>query len=106
MIASRALSTDDLRRLAKRRLPKVIYDYLEGGAEDEDCLERICTAFRDQCFIPRYLVDIAERYQSCSLFGDTYASPFGVAPMGMLALTTPDADILLARAAHDANVPF
>jgi L-lactate dehydrogenase (cytochrome)/(S)-mandelate dehydrogenase len=100
------LSIDDLRKMAKRRLPRVIYDYLEGGAEDEMCLDTNASALASQRFLPRYLVDISKRDQSVTLFGETYASPFGIGPTGMIAMVRPDADLLLARAAADANIPF
>jgi len=101
-----ALSIDDLRKMARRRLPRVIYDYLEGGAEDEMCLDTNAAAFARQRFLPRYLVDISRRDQSVTLFGETYASPFGIGPTGMIAMVRPDADLLLARAAADADIPF
>jgi (S)-mandelate dehydrogenase len=101
-----ALSIDDLRKMARRRLPRVIYDYLEGGAEDEMCLHTNESAFARQRFLPRYLVDISRRDQSVTLFGETFSSPFGIGPTGMIAMVRPDADLLLARAAADADIPF
>ncbi|SDD74149.1 alpha-hydroxy acid oxidase [Paraburkholderia lycopersici] len=106
MKVHKALSIDDLRKLAKARLPKVIFDYLEGGAEDEACLDSNAAAFARHKFIPRYLVDISRRDQSVNLFGQTYASPFGIAPTGMIAMVRPDADLMLAQAAAQADVPF
>lgn len=106
MKVHKALSIDDLRKLAKARLPKVIFDYLEGGAEDEACLASNAAAFSKHKFIPRYLLDISCRDQSVSLFGQTYASPFGIAPTGMIAMVRPDADLMLAKAAAQADVPF
>lgn len=101
-----ALSIDDLRKMARSRLPRVIYDYLEGGAEDEMCLDTNESAFARQRFLPRYLVDISQRDQSMTLFGQTYASPFGIGPTGMIAMARPRADLLLARAAAEADLPF
>lgn len=106
MNVNKALSIDDLRRLAKVRLPRVIFDYLEGGAEDELCLASNEQAFARHKLVPRYLVDITQRDQSVSLFGETYASPFGIAPMGMVAMVRPGADLMLARAAAQADIPF
>src|SRR5204862_4216991 len=85
---------------------KVIYDFIEGGAEDEKCIDRICDAFHNQLIVPRYLVDVSKRDQTCELFGETFSSPFGIAPTGMIALTTPRADLMLAEAAAMANIPF
>jgi (S)-mandelate dehydrogenase len=102
----KALNIDDLRNLAKRRLPRVIFDYVEGGADDEMCLARNLAAFDSKHFIPRYLIDISSRRQDIELFGVRYASPFGISPTGMAAVTYPDADILLAQAAAAADIPY
>jgi L-lactate dehydrogenase (cytochrome)/(S)-mandelate dehydrogenase len=56
--------------------------------------------------LPRYLVDISRRNQSVELFGQTFASPFGIAPTGMIAMVRPGADVMLAEAAAKADVPF
>ena len=56
--------------------------------------------------MPRYLVDVSKRDQSAALFGRTYASPFGIAPTGLASLFRPGADLMLAQAARDANIPF
>jgi L-lactate dehydrogenase (cytochrome)/(S)-mandelate dehydrogenase len=99
-------NVDDLRRAAKRRLPKIAFDFIEGGVEDEDGLDRNERAFRQTRLVPRYLVDVAKRDQTASLFGRTYASPFGIAPTGLASLFRPGADLMLAEAAREANVPF
>ena len=106
MNPNKALSIEDLRKIAKARLPKVIYDYLEGGAEDELCIAANQTAFARHRLVPRYLVDISGRNQSVELFGQSFASPFGIAPTGMIAMVRPHADLMLAEAAADADVPF
>ena len=101
-----AVNIDDLRRLARRRLPRVVFDFIEGGVEDEHGLEVNETSFARRRLVPRYLVDISRRDQSAALFGHTYASPFGIAPTGLAALFRADADLILARAAAAANIPF
>lgn len=101
-----ALCIDDLRRLAKRRLPRIVFEVIESGVEDEFGLLRNREAFQRRQFIPRYLGDIAARDQSVELFGHRYASPFGVGPTGFAELLRPGADAMLARAAVTANVPF
>ena len=101
-----AINLDDLRKIAKRRLPKVIYDFIEGGVDDEHGLERNEDAFRESPLLPRYLVDVSSRDQSRELFGRTYSSPFGIAPTGGIGLYRYGGDMMLARAARDANVPF
>lgn len=101
-----AINFDDLRKLAKKRLPKVVYDFIEGGADDEDGLVRNEDAFRSRPLVPRYLVDIETRDQSAQLFGRTYSSPFGIAPTGGIGNYRRGGDMMLATAARDANIPF
>ncbi|MFN4088426.1 MAG: alpha-hydroxy acid oxidase [Alphaproteobacteria bacterium] len=106
MDLGRAVNVDDLRKLAKKRLPKIAFDFIEGGVEDEDGLTRNERAFRDKALVPRYMVDVSKRDQTATLFGRTYASPFGISPTGLAALFRPGADLMLAEAARDANLPF
>ena len=101
-----AVNIDDLRRLAKRRLPKIAFDFIEGGVEDEDGLNRNERLFREHRLVPRYLVDVSTRDQATTLFGRDYASPFGISPTGLAALFRPGADLMLAGAATAANLPF
>jgi L-lactate dehydrogenase (cytochrome)/(S)-mandelate dehydrogenase len=101
-----AVNIEDLHRLAKRRLPKIAFDFIEGGLEDEHGLERNTSAFRKHLLLPRYLVDVATRDQSASLFGRTYASPFGISPTGVAGLFRRGADLMLAEAAAEANIPY
>ncbi|MCW5747350.1 MAG: alpha-hydroxy-acid oxidizing protein [Alphaproteobacteria bacterium] len=99
-------NVDDMRRAAKRRLPKIAFDFIEGGVEDEDGLGTNEQAFRRTRLVPRYLVDVSTRDQSAVLFGRKYASPFGIAPTGLASLFRRGADLMLAEAARDANIPF
>jgi L-lactate dehydrogenase (cytochrome)/(S)-mandelate dehydrogenase len=101
-----AVNIDDLRKLAKKRMPKIAYDFVEGGVEDEDGLDRNERMFREHRLVPRYLVDVSVRDQSTELFGRRYDSPIGISPTGILALFRPGADLMLAEAARKANVPF
>ena len=106
MDAARALNIEDLRRIARRRLPRVVYEYLEGGAEDDVTLRANRAAFEAIAFSPRTLVDVSKRSQKATVFGRVYESPMGIAPMGAAGLFWHDADIALARAARTANLPF
>jgi (S)-mandelate dehydrogenase len=106
MKIDRAVNIEDLRRMAKRRLPRIVFDFIEGGVEDERCLARNESAFARHRLVPRYLVDVSKRDQSTVLFERTYSSPFGIAPTGMAALACRGADLLLAESAAAANVPF
>src|SRR5262245_45503202 len=101
-----AVNLEDLRRLARRKLPRIAFDFIDGGADDERCLRRNREAFERYRLVPRYLRDVTRRDQSVVLFGRTYASPIGISPTGLAGLFRPDADLMLAEAARDANVPF
>jgi L-lactate dehydrogenase (cytochrome)/(S)-mandelate dehydrogenase len=101
-----AINIDDLRKLAKRRLPKIAYDFIEGGLEDERGIARNESAFAGFDLVPRYGVDVSACDQSTTLFGRTYAGPLGIAPTGIAGLFRPGADLMLAEAAKSANVPF
>jgi len=102
----RCLSINDLQARARRYLPRVIYDYLEGGADDEQCLAENPARLRRHRLRPRYLVDISARSQQVSVFGQDYRSPFGISPMGMLGMVRHDGDLLLARVAARSGIPF
>jgi (S)-mandelate dehydrogenase len=103
---NRAINIDDLRKMAKRRLPRIVYDFIEGGVEDELGIARNEASFDRERLVPRYLVDVSKRDQSCDLFDRKYASPFGVSATGLAALFRPGADLILAEAAAAANIPF
>ncbi|MBB3180933.1 alpha-hydroxy acid oxidase [Variovorax sp. Sphag1AA] len=102
----KCLSIRDLQQQARRYLPRVIYDYLEGGADDEACLSRNEDRIRAHTLRPRYLVDIGTRSQEVAVFGRTYASPFGIGPMGMLGMVRHGGDLMLAEVAHRNGLPF
>ena len=106
MNIDRAVNIADLHDLAKRRLPRAVFDFIEGGVEDEHGLARNEEAFARHLLVPRYLVDVSHRDQSRTLFDHTYASPFGIAPTGFAGLFRPGADLSLAEAAAAANIPF
>ena len=101
-----AINIEDLHRMAKRRLPKIAFDFIEGGLEDERGLERNTSAFHKHQLLPRYLVDVSVRDQSRTLFGHTYASPFGISPTGGAGLFRRGADLMLAEAAAKANILY
>ena len=101
-----AINLDDVRAMAKRKLPRIAFDFIDGGSDDEHCLRRNREAFQQYRLLPRYLVDVTKRDQSTTLLGQRYASPFGISPTGLAGLFRPDADRLLAQAAAAANIPF
>ena len=106
MHVSTAVNLEDLRQMARRKLPRIAFDFIDGGVDDEDCLRRNRAAFARFQLLPRYLVDVSRRDQSTELLGRRYASPFGISPTGLAGLFHPGADELLALAAKAADVPF
>ncbi len=100
------INLDDLRILAKKRLPKLIYDFIEGGVDDEGGLSRNEEAFRNRSLVPRYMVDISAPDQTTELFGRAYSSAYGIAPTGGVGNYRWGGDMMLARAARDADIPF
>jgi (S)-mandelate dehydrogenase len=103
---SQPVNVLDFRERARRRLPRMIFDYLEGGAEDEIGLQRNRHAFERIGFRPRRLVDTRARNTQIELFGRTLALPVVIAPTGLNALFWPHGDIALARSAARFGVPF
>jgi L-lactate dehydrogenase (cytochrome) len=103
---ARVLALDDFERLARARLPRAIYGYVAGAAETNASLRDNRDAFARWGFVPRVLSNVARRGQGASLFGQNWASPFGVAPMGIAALSAYQGDLVLARSAARANIPF
>ena len=106
MKLDQVVNIEDLHQLAKRRLPKIAFDYIEGGIEDERGLERNTSAFHKHRLLPRYLVDVSVRDQSKTVFGQKFSSPFGISPTGGTSLFRNHADLMLAEAARDANIPY
>jgi isopentenyl diphosphate isomerase/L-lactate dehydrogenase-like FMN-dependent dehydrogenase len=106
MNTDRAINIDDLRLMAKRRLPRICFDFIEGGLEDELGLAINESAFGRYRLVPRYLVDITKRDPSTTLFGRSYALPFGIAPTGIAGFFRRGGDLMLAEAAAAANIPY
>ncbi len=96
----------DLEVAAKRRMPKFAFDYLQGGIGNEAALARNRAALDAICLRARHLVDGFEPLLETKLLGQTYAAPFGIAPLGLSGLIWPDAATLLARTAAKNNLPF
>jgi L-lactate dehydrogenase (cytochrome) len=103
---SRILSLEDLEPAARAFLPRPVFEFVSGGVESNASRADNRAAFAELGFVPRVLTDVSRRSQATSLFGRTYAAPFGLAPMGMSALAAYRGDLVLARAAAAANVPM
>src|SRR5207302_1660529 len=102
----RYLSLNDFEATARRRLPKMLYGYISGAAETDAALRDNQRAFEEYGFVPRVLNDVSGRDQTTTLFGKTYAAPFGIPPFGSAALSAYRGDVVLARAAAEMNVPM
>ena len=99
-------SIAQLRLRAKTRLPRVVFDFIDGGAGSEDTLRRNETALQDLRLVPRVLRPCRQRDLSTELLGRRYDLPIGVTPMGLCNLAWPGTDQALAAAAADANIPY
>jgi len=97
---------DEMRSIAKRRLPRIVFDYIDGGAGDEQGLDTNARQFRNFRLVPRYLVDVSNRTQKTTVFGREYSSMFGVAPTGYAGFFRPGGEKMLARAALDNGIPY
>jgi L-lactate dehydrogenase (cytochrome) len=97
--------TDDARRLARRRLPRLVFDYVDGAAGDETAAALNRSALQSIRLQPRVLENVEARSLVKSLLGQDYGLPFGIAPMGMCNLVAPGADRLLTEEAVRRNVP-
>ena len=103
---SRCLSIEELRGLARRRLPAFVLEYLEGGAEDEVTLRRNREVFERLAFVPRTLVDVSNRHTAVEVLGERLPLPLAIAPTGANGLFARRGDLALARAAKAFGVPF
>lgn len=106
MGASRIHCSGDARRLARRRLPWMVFDYIDGAAGEEHGAALARTALQDIRLRTRVLVNVSERSLAKPVFGRVAQRPFGIAPMGMCNLSGPGADLMLARLAADYQVPL
>jgi (S)-mandelate dehydrogenase len=100
------IKVEDYRSIAKRRLPSMIFDYLDGGAEDEYGLQHNRTVLRNIRFKPRRLIDVSQRDYATTLFGKSISAPMLIGPTGFNDLFWPKGDLALARAAAAHCIPF
>jgi len=102
----RAANIADLRAMAQRRLPGGVFDYIDGGAEDERSLARSMSAFADIEFVPRVLRDVSTVDTSTTLLGRPLAFPFVLAPTGFTRIADAQGELAVARAAGRADLPY
>lgn len=101
------ISSLDLRERARSRIPRFAFDYLDGGAGEEDALRRSRQAFRRTSLTSRILVNSARKADLSHRFLDrSWALPFGIAPLGLPGLAWPGADLAFARAAEACGAPY
>lgn len=98
-------SAEDARRLARRRLPWMVFDYIDGAAGAETGAARNRAALDATTLTPQILRDVSNRSLATTLFGASAGRPFGIAPMGMCNLSAPGADLMLARLAARQKIP-
>jgi len=103
---TRAYSIADLRRMAERRLPRAIFDFFDGGAEDELTLRDNRAAFERVRLAPRVLMDVTQPDLSCEILGGASRQPFVIAPTGGIGFAWPGADVAIARTASALGIPY
>jgi L-lactate dehydrogenase (cytochrome) len=106
MDLSRILSLDDFEAAARKHLPRPVFAYVAGAVEDYVSYRDNRAAFEEMGFMPRVLVDVSGVKIETELFGHKYSAPFGVAPMGLSALSAYRGDLVQAQAAQAANIPM
>jgi isopentenyl diphosphate isomerase/L-lactate dehydrogenase-like FMN-dependent dehydrogenase len=102
----RAYSIEELRQIARRRLPRAVFDFIDGGAEDEVTLRDNCAAFQRTRLLPRVLVEVKEPDLACEILGGPSRMPLVVAPIGAAGIAWPGADVGVARTAAAMGVPY
>lgn len=100
------LNVDDYRRAARRALPRFVFDYVDGAADDQTCLARNRRDLDAITLAPRVLRDTRTIDTSVEVFGTRWSYPFAIAPTGLNGLVRPGGDVALARAAAKLGVPF
>lgn len=103
---SRVVNIADLRHIAQRRVPKAVFDYLDGGAEGEVTLRQNCRAFEDITFRPRHAVAVKECDLRTRVLGTEISFPAMLAPVGYSRLMHPEGEVAAARAAGEAGTGY
>src|SRR3954452_4990766 len=101
-----AVNIEDLRRLAKRRLPRAVFDFYDGGAEDEHTLRDNRSAFERVRIAPKTLVDVTRVDTATAILGGRSSLPMAIGPTGAPGFGWPRGDVGIARAAAAAGIPY
>ena len=99
-------SIADLERRARAYLPRVLYDWVAGGAEDETSLRESVSTYAQHRFVPRYGNPVEQPDIAATLFGRTYQRPFGIAPTGYTSILRPGGESMMRAAAARADIPY
>ena len=102
----RAVNIEDLRKLARRRTPDVVFDYIDGGAEGEVTLRDNRRSWDDVLFRPKNAVRVSKCETSTSVLGTDLSMPMLLAPVGYSRIFHPDGELGVARAARDAGIGY
>jgi L-lactate dehydrogenase (cytochrome) len=100
------LNIEDLRELAKRRIPRAIFDYADGGSYDERTIRRNAADLDAMTFRQRVMVDVSKISLATTFLGSPVSMPLGIGPTGLAGLFHADGEILGARAAAACGIPF
>lgn len=103
---SKVVNIEDLRGIARRRIPQSVFDYLDGGAESELTLGENCRVYRDVTFRPRGAVAIPDCNLSVTIVGHRLSLPFMLAPVGYSRLMHPEGEVAAAWAAGEAGTGY
>jgi (S)-mandelate dehydrogenase len=103
---ARAFSIEDLRQIARRRLPRAVFDFFDGGAEDEATLRDNRAAYQRVRLLPKVLVNVSNIDTRTTLLGAPSAMPIAVAPTGAVGFGWRGGDVAIARAAAAWGIPY
>jgi len=105
-INSQYPSVDDLRAKAEKRTPRFAFEYLDGGCNEDVSITRNTAEIRQVQLQPRYLRNYGTSSIKTKVLGMEFDAPFGIAPVGLQGLMWPNSPAILAKAAHQHNIPF
>jgi len=105
-VLARAYSIEDLRRAAKRTLPRSVFDYVEGGSDEETTLRENRAAFQSRQLHPRTLNDVSTVSIESKLFGRNLPAPIGFSPTGYTRMMNPEGEVAVARSAARNDIPY
>ena len=106
MNVARAVTVADLRLIARRKLPRAVFDFVDGAADDENTMRDNMADFDSIMLKQRILANVGVTRLNTSILGSPAAAPLMIGPAGLANMAWPDADRILAREAAAAGIPF